>query len=135
MKILLIILTTVGSIFSIGFGIWHFFVPKIWNWYSYIDKTATELIIAVRAINIFFSLSLILIGVATLLFAFKKQQDRFYMIVMLSISTILWGTRFVLQIIYPQGTQNLALQYSMLFIFLFAFACFTISLFLISNKK
>jgi hypothetical protein len=135
MKKLIITLTAFGSIISIGFGIWHFFVPKIWNWYSYIDKTATELIIAIRAINIFFSLSLVLLGIANLLFLFKITQDRFSLLVMLSISAILWGTRFVLQIVYPQGTQNPSLQYSMLIIFLLVLACFAISLFLLLIKK
>jgi len=46
-----------GSSASIGFGIWHFFVPKTWNWYSYIDGNATELVAAVRAINVFFFVS------------------------------------------------------------------------------
>ena len=125
------LLTTIGSLISIGFGIWHFFVPRIWHWYSYMDKTATELVIAVRAINIFFSLSLILFGAANLLFVFKTPQDRYSMIVMLSISTILWGTRSVLQIMYPQGSQRPGLQYGMLFIFVLVWACFAFALFLI----
>jgi hypothetical protein len=54
------VLVTMGSTASIGFGIWHFFVPQAWNWYSYIDAEATELIVAVRAINVFFSLSLVI---------------------------------------------------------------------------
>lgn len=49
-------LVTLGRSASICFGIWHFFVPKAWNWYAYIDARATELIIAVRAINVFLSL-------------------------------------------------------------------------------
>jgi hypothetical protein len=84
------ILTSFGSIMSIGFGIWHFFVPKIWNWYAYIDKTATELVLAVQAINIFFSLSLVLLRIANLLLVFKNPQERFSLILMLSVSTILW---------------------------------------------
>jgi hypothetical protein len=135
MKIWVKILTAFGSIVSIGFGVWHFFVPKIWNWYLYIDKTATELIIAVRAINIFFSLSLVLLGMTNLLIVFKKPREKFSLIVLLSVSTILWGTRSVLQIIYPQGSQNPVLQYSMLVIFLLVLACFTISLFLVLIKK
>jgi hypothetical protein len=71
------ILTTIGSIISIGFGIWHFFIPNIWNWYSYIDKTATELVIAVRAINIFFSLLLVLLGIANILIIFKNLLKDF----------------------------------------------------------
>jgi len=48
------ILVITGSAISIGFGIWHLFVPRIWDWYSYIDPSATELVLAVRAINFFF---------------------------------------------------------------------------------
>ena len=47
------ILVMIGSSTSIGFGIWYFFVPNAWNWYSYIDGNATELIATVRAINAF----------------------------------------------------------------------------------
>jgi hypothetical protein len=40
------ILVMICSSASIGFGIWHFFVPRAWNWYSYIDINATELVAA-----------------------------------------------------------------------------------------
>jgi len=124
-----------GSVISIGFGIWHFFVPDIWNWYAYFDRNATELVIAVRAINIFFSLLLVLLGISNVLIVFRKHQDRFSSIVILSISTILWATRVVLQLIYPQGSQDPTIQYSMLFIFLLVFSCFTTSLILVFNSK
>ena len=129
------ILVTIGSIISIGFGLWHFFVPSIWNWYSYFDKTATELVLAVRAINIFFSLLLVLLGIANMLFVFRKLQDRFSTIVILSISTILWTTRIILQLVYPQGSQNSIIQYSMLLIFLVVLACFALALLLILFNK
>lgn len=122
------ILVSCGSIISIVFGILHFFVPLIWNWYSYIDKTATELIIAVRAINIFFSLLLVLLGIANMLVVFRKQPDRFSTIVILSISVILWSARFILQIVFPQGSQNTIIQYSMLVVFILVWACFVFSL-------
>ncbi len=47
MNLLVKILVMIGSSASIGFGIWHFFVPKAWNWYSYIDINATELVATV----------------------------------------------------------------------------------------
>jgi len=122
------ILTILGSIISIAFGLWHFFVPSIWNWYSYIDKTATELVLAVRAINIFFSLLLVLLGLANILIITRKLQNRFSTIVILSISTILWMTRVILQIIYPQGSQNIIIEYSMLLTFILVWSCFTLSL-------
>jgi hypothetical protein len=54
------LLMSFGSAMSIGFGLWHFLVPRVWNWYSYIYESATELVLAVRAIKVFFSLSLVL---------------------------------------------------------------------------
>lgn len=129
------ILTIIGSIISIGFGLWHFFVPDIWNWYSYIDETATELIIAVRAINIFFSLVLVLLGVANMLFVLRKPRDRFSTIVILSISSILWTTRLILQLVYPQGSQNTIIQYSMLSTFILVWVCFALSLWFIINEN
>lgn len=128
-------LTTFGSLVSIGFGIWHFFVPKIWNWYAYIEKSATELVLAVRAINIFFSLMLVLLGIANLLILYKTPQDKFSLLVLLAVSAVLWTLRVVMQIIYPQGSQNPFLQYSLLLIFIIVCVCFALSLFLVWNKK
>jgi hypothetical protein len=48
LDLLVKILVLSGSFGSIGFGIWHFFVPEMWKWYSYIDVNATELVAAVR---------------------------------------------------------------------------------------
>ena len=93
MNSLVKILVTIGSMASIGFGIWHFFVPKAWNWFSYIDAKATELIVAVRAINVFFSLSLVLFGILNLLFAYGGKANRYSIIVMLAATCILWLTR------------------------------------------
>lgn len=120
------ILVSVGSISTFGFGIWHFFVPKIWSWYSYIKPEAKELIAAVWAINVFFSLCLVLIAVADMIFVFS--ENRLGLIVMLAISSILWGVRIIMQLVYPQGSINPALQYGMLGSFIVIFICFALSL-------
>jgi magnesium-transporting ATPase (P-type) len=114
MNLLVKILVIIGSVASIGFGIWHFFVPKVWNWYSYIDPKAAELVIAVRAINVFFSLALVLFGVINFLFVFGDHANRYSKIVLLSATTILWLTRFSFQLFYPQGSLYPGLQYGML---------------------
>ena len=119
-------LVTVGSSASIGFGLWHFFVPRIWNWYSYMDTRVIELIIAVRAVNFFFSLSLVLFGVLNLLFTFGGRANRFSTIVLLAATSILWLTRVVLQVIYPQGSISRALQFGMLATFLLITLCYTV---------
>jgi hypothetical protein len=124
------VLVTVGSTVSIGFGIWHFFVPKAWNWYSYIDAKATELVLAIRAINTFFSLCLVLFGIVNILFVCGDRANRFSIIVMLAATCILWITRVVLQLIYPQGSVNPVLQYGLLSVFIIVLLCYLISLFI-----
>ncbi|HCS35191.1 MAG TPA: hypothetical protein DIW48_00520 [Sphaerochaeta sp.] len=122
------ILIATGSAASIGFGIWHFFVPKMWKWYSYMDAQATELIIAVKAINIFFSLTLVLFGSINLLLILGNNSNRYSLIVVLGATSLLWFTRVLLQIIRPQGSVTPILQYSMLASFIVAFLCFAIPL-------
>ena len=124
----------IGSIASIGFGIWHFFVPRLWKWYSYIDINAKELIIAVRAINVFFSLSLVLFGIVNLLFVYGDKSNRYSIIVVLIATCAIWLTRLVFQLIYPQGTMNPLLQYGMLAAFIVIFLCYFISLCIVLSK-
>lgn len=128
MSLLLKILVAFGSIVSLGFGMWHFFVPKIWNWYSYIDSDATELAVAVRAINAFFSLALVLFGMVNILFAYGDKSNRYSMIVMLAATCILWLTRVSFQVIHPQGSQYPGLQYGMLAAFVIVTLCHLIPL-------
>ena len=54
MNLIVKALVMIGSSVSIGFGIWRFFVARKWNWYSYIDSNATELVAAVRIMQVFF---------------------------------------------------------------------------------
>jgi len=122
------VLVILGSSASIGFGIWHFFVPKAWKWYSYIDANATELVAAVRAINAFFSLSLVLFGIVNILLIYGERSNRYSIVVMLAATCILWLTRVALQVIYPQGTLYPGLQYGMLSAFVIIALCYLIPL-------
>ena len=129
------VLTTIASIASVGFGVWHFFVPRAWHWYTYIDSGATELVLAIQAINIFFSLSLVAFGLANLILIWSGKSNRFSILVLLSVSVILWATRSVMQLVYPQGSINPILQYGMLFAFLSVTALYMASFVLTSLQK
>lgn len=129
------ILVMIGSSASIGFGVWHFFVPQAWKWYSYIDPKATELIVAVRAINVFFSLSLVLFGILNMLFVYGGKANRYSIIVTLAATCILWLTRLVFQLVYPQGSINPLLQYGMLSAFIVVTLCYTISLYVMASQQ
>jgi hypothetical protein len=134
MNLFVKIFVLVGSSASIGFGIWHFFVPKAWNWYSYIDIDATELVAAIRAINGFFSLSLVLFGIVNILLIVGDKSNRYSIIVMLAATSILWLTRVAFQVIYPQGSQYPGLQYGMLSAFLMVSLCYITSLLMMLFK-
>ena len=135
MNLLVKILVMIGSSASIGFGIWHFFVPKAWNWYSYININATELVAAVRAINVFFSLSLVLFGIVNILLIYGDKSNRYSIIVMLAATCILWLTRVSFQVVYPQGSLYPGLQYGMLSAFVIITLCYLISLISILFQK
>lgn len=126
MNLLVKIFVILGSSASIGFGVWHFFVPRAWNWFSYIDINAKELVIAVRAINAFFSLSLVLFGLVNILLIYGDKANRYSILVMLAATCILWLTRVALQVIYPQGSLYPGLQFGMLSAFIFIFLCYLI---------
>lgn len=130
------ILTTFASISTAAFGTWHFFVPAAWNWYDYISPQAPELALAVRNINIFFSLCLVLFGGMNIIFIYF-HPDRFTLLVILTVSSILWILRCALQIIEPQGSLNPWVQYGMLIAFVIILLCYLVSLCLVyrRNKK
>lgn len=129
------ILITLGSAASIGIGIWHFFVPTIWNWDSYINDSATELVVAVRALNVFFSLSLVLFGLMNLLMVFGPRTSRYAAFVVLGPTCLLWSARVVMQLLYPQGSMNAILQYGLLLSFASVLVCYAVSLFVVAARK
>jgi len=124
------ILATIASAITIGFGLWHFFVPAIWRWYDYVYETATELIVAVRAVNAFFSLSLVLLGSLNLVFIYSLRSTPFALNIVLAVSCLLWFTRVIWQLIYPQGSMNPRLQYGMLAVFFLTFGLYMLALIL-----
>jgi hypothetical protein len=135
MNLMVKILVMIGSSVSIGFGIWHFFVPTTWKWYSYIDTNATELVAAVRAINAFFSMSLVLFGIVNILLIYGDKSNRYSIIVMLAATCILWVTRVAFQVIYPQGSMYSGLQFGMLSAFVSVTLFYLISLISILFQK
>lgn len=135
MNLLVKILVMISSCASIGFGIWHFFVPTVWKWYSYMDVNATELVAAVRAINAFFSLSLVLFGIVNILLVYGDKSNRYSIIVMLAATCVLWITRIIFQVIYPQGSLYPGIQYGMLSAFMIVALCYLISLLIVVFQK
>jgi hypothetical protein len=104
-----------------------FFVPSLWKWLSYIDASATELQLALRATNFFFSLSLILFGLIDVLIVNTGKANRYSIFVVLAASTVLWAARVAMQLGYPQGSASPILQYGMLTAFIAVALCYAAS--------
>lgn len=60
----------IGGAIALGFGIWHFAVPGLYRWQSYVPDAPDCLVRAVDATNFFFSFSLSLIGVTSIVMPF-----------------------------------------------------------------
>ena len=103
-----------ASVITAAFGLWHFFIPAAWDWYAFMSPDAPELAIAVRAINIFFSLSLVLFAVMNIALVVHRDAGWYSLAVVLGASTILWAVRVVLQIVAPQGSEIPFLRWAML---------------------
>jgi hypothetical protein len=93
------------------------------------------LVAAVRAINVFFSLSLVLFGIINLLFIYGDKSNRYSIIVVLAATCIMWVTRSVFQLIYPQGSISPVLQHGMLSAFIIVSLCYIVSLLIIVSQK
>jgi hypothetical protein len=124
------LLVIAGGTVSVGFGIWHFFVPATYGWWAAIVDETGELVRAVRAINIFFSLSLAIFGLQSILFTLHEWANLFVMRVQLAAMTALWTARVALQIAYPQGAL-IGIAPIMLGSFVIVLLCFLVPLVLV----
>lgn len=103
----------VGGAVTLGFGLWHFAVPGIYGWQSYVPEAPQSLVDAVAATNFFLSLSLTIVGasniVMPLLADSATPSGRYW----LWANAGLWTTRAVYQLVKPQGSYSPALQWGM----------------------
>ena len=125
------ILIVVGGSITLCFGVWHFFVPKIYNWFSYTTSLPSELKRAIEASNFFLSTMLVLFGILTIYFAIREASE---VKTMLIIMSVLWLTRTIYQIVEPQGSLIPGLSVILTVVFFSTSLCFIIPLILIGVK-
>lgn len=75
------ILLPTGLILSCAVSIWHFFIPAMFQWFSYIPEAPQSLVVSIVWTNFFFSL--LLTGLSLLLLIFRRQ-------ISLSNKPVLW---------------------------------------------
>jgi hypothetical protein len=77
----------------------------------------------------------VLFGIVNLLLIYGNKSNRYSIIVMLAATCIMWVTRSVFQLIYPQGSISPVLQYGMLSAFIIISLCYIVSLLIMVSQK
>jgi len=98
----------IGLILSTAVGLWHFSVPYLYQWQSYIPNEYENLIVAIDYVNFFFSL--LLSGYSLLLIFFRKKifsgnKDLF---IMYGFMVFVWFCRVAITFIDPLPLEPVA---------------------------
>ena len=104
----MIVLYIIGLSLSTLVGLWHFTVPYLFQWYSYIPNEYKSLIVGIDWINFFFSL--LLTGNSLLLIimwkkAFGKNKEIF---IMYGFMVFVWFSRVIITFINPWPIEPVA---------------------------
>lgn len=98
----------VGTILSLLIGVWHFFVPRMFQWYAYIPNEYENLIVGIDWTNFLFSV--LLTGFSLLLLLFQKKffcGDKgifgFY-----GLFVFVWFCRAVITFVVPWPLEPIA---------------------------
>jgi hypothetical protein len=103
-----------GGLITLGFGIWHFFIPSMFGWYDYLQDDPVELSRGVGASNFFLSFSLSLIGATSVAIPSLFPDSGLVNTAWLWANVGLWTARSIYQAVAPQGSQVPGLAQSML---------------------
>jgi hypothetical protein len=108
-EIIMIVLYIVGLSLSTLVGIWHFFVPYLFQWHSYIPNEYKSLIVGIDWINFFFSF--LLSGYSLLLLIMRKKvfSKNKEMLIMYGFMVFVWFCRVVITFINPWPLEPVAL--------------------------
>lgn len=96
---------SMGMSLSLCVGFWHFFVPTLFQWYSYIPSQYENLIVGIDWTNscfsvLLFGLSLVLLSWKKRIFELNKEALTIY-----SLLTGVWVFRVIIAIINPWPLQ------------------------------
>jgi hypothetical protein len=104
-----IVLYIIGLTLSTLVGLWHFTVPYLFQWYSYISNEYKSLIVGIDWINFFFSL--LLTGYSLLLIimwkkVFSRNKEIF---IMYGFMVFVWLCRVIITFINPWPIEPVAM--------------------------
>jgi hypothetical protein len=95
------VLYIIGLSLSTMIGLWHFSVPYLFQWYSYIPNENKSLIVGIDWINFFFSL--LLAGYSLLLIIMRKKvfNRNKEIFIMYGFMVFVWFCRAAITVINP----------------------------------
>lgn len=102
------ILYSAGLILSALVGVWHFFVPKMFQWYNYIPDEYENLITGINWTNFFFSL--LLTGYSLILLTMRKKvfSGEKDILIMYGFMVFVWFCRAAITFIEPWPLEPIA---------------------------
>ncbi|MCK9471629.1 MAG: hypothetical protein WC006_08495 [Bacilli bacterium] len=132
MKKIVRVIFNIACIIGCAVAMWHFFVPYISEWFSYIPDAPIEIVNSINYINFCFSfllfgLSILFIIVQKKLFTGFKELRYFYFFYIL-----VWLSRIIIQIVWP-WPSSLQLWLVVAFVTEFIFVLIPM-LYLVRNK-
>ena len=115
------ILLNIGLSISLLVGLWHFFVPYMFDWYKYIPDAPREIIVSIDWINFFFSL--LLSGVSLILIIQQKQiiMKNKHVYSFFTLLLITWLSRIIITFVHPWHIEYEFIDIMQIFIFSFVF--------------
>lgn len=102
------VLYIIGLVLSTLVGIWHFTVPYLFQWYSYIPAQYKNLVVGIDWTNFFFSL--LLTGYSLMLVIMKKKifNGNKEVLLMYGFMVFVWFCRVLITFIEPWPLEPIA---------------------------
>lgn len=98
----------IGMSLSLLVGLWHFFVPWMFQWYSYIPSPHKNLIVGIDWTNLCFSLLLFGISLLLLIWGNKMFAGCKEALVLYGFMTFVWFFRVALAVVKPWPLEPIA---------------------------
>ena len=101
MKKLMKVMYYLGLSLSMAVGIWHFFVPHLYQWYDYLPMQYENLIVGIDYTNYFFSLLLTGLSLLLILSGKKAFAANREIIVFYGFLAFVWLNRALITFVHP----------------------------------
>ncbi len=98
----------IGVFLSMLVGVWHFFVPLMFQWYSYIPNEYQNLIVGIDWTNFFFSLLLAGLSLLLILFCKKVFDANKDVLIFYGFLVVVWFCRAAITFIEPWPLEPIA---------------------------